>query len=149
MYFVDRGNIQRILEYFNRLLGIFTDESWEEPVKELALERIAQNLIESIIDVGNQMIDGFIMRDPGGYEDVIDILQDESVLPTEEAASVREVVGLRKMLVQDYTAVDHRQLIRIVEKNAGALKRFPERITGYLEQELGPVSAFTPDHRKE
>lgn len=32
----------------------------------LALERTASVLIEAVIDVGNQMIDAFIMRDPGG-----------------------------------------------------------------------------------
>ena len=37
-------------------------------------------VIESIIDVGNTMIDGFIMRDPGGYEDIIDIMEDEKVI---------------------------------------------------------------------
>ncbi|GAA3319942.1 hypothetical protein GCM10020331_028930 [Ectobacillus funiculus] len=29
------------------------------------------------LDVGNAIIDGFIMRDPGSYEDIIDILVDE------------------------------------------------------------------------
>ncbi|WP_100487411.1 type VII toxin-antitoxin system HepT family RNase toxin [Sporolactobacillus pectinivorans] len=149
MYFVDRSNIKKILDYLGRLLEIFDRENWNTSVAELALERIAQNLIESIIDVGNQMIDGFIMRDPGGYEDVIDILEDESVLPHEEASSIRQVVGLRKMLVQDYTAIDHGLLITVIEKNAAALKQFSARVTAYLEQELGPVSAFTPERKKE
>ena len=29
------------------------------------------------------MIDGFIMRDPGGYEDIIDIMEDEKVITKE------------------------------------------------------------------
>ena len=33
-----------------------------------------------MMDVGNLMIDGFIMRDPGSYEDIIDILIDEKVI---------------------------------------------------------------------
>ena len=35
--------------------------------------------MESMMDVGNLMIDGFIMRDPGSYEDIIDILVDEKL----------------------------------------------------------------------
>ena len=31
------------------------------------------------------MIDGFIMRDPGSYEDIIDIMEDERVITTEMA----------------------------------------------------------------
>ena len=32
-------------------------------------------LIESSVDIGNMIIDGFILRDPGNYKDVIDILE--------------------------------------------------------------------------
>lgn len=38
-----------------------------------------------MLDVGNAVIDGFIMRDPGSYEDIIDILQDEKVISEEKA----------------------------------------------------------------
>ena len=47
---------------------------------QLALERMVQISIDSVLDVGNAMIDGFIMRDPGSYEDIIDILLDEKVI---------------------------------------------------------------------
>ena len=34
-------------------------------------------LIESSVDIGNMIIDAFILRDPGNYKDVIDILELE------------------------------------------------------------------------
>lgn len=145
MYFVDRRKIGRTLNYMDSLLDLFERDGWDSPTAHLALERLAQILIESMIDVGNQMIDGFIMRDPGGYEDVIDILEDESVLPSEDASAIREVVRLRKMLVQEYTAVDHEKVRRVLTERLVPLKRFSAHITEYLENELGPVSAFSPD----
>ena len=42
------------------------------------------------------MIDGFIMRDPGSYEDIIDIMEDERVITTEMAVPLKKVIELRK-----------------------------------------------------
>ncbi|RYM06188.1 DUF86 domain-containing protein [Sporolactobacillus sp. THM7-7] len=147
MYFVDRQKIAQTLVYMNRLLDTFNREKWESAVEQLALERLAQNLIESVIDVGNQMIDGFIMRDPGGYEDIIDILEDESVLPQRDAAAIKEVIRFRKMLVQHYMDVDHKALQRTIAEHWNALKRFSEHVQKYLETELGPLSAFMPNDK--
>ena len=54
------------------------------------------------MDVGNLIIDGFIMRDPGSYEDIIDIFVDEKVITTDMEAPLKAVVGLRKMLVSEF-----------------------------------------------
>ena len=53
-----------------------------------------------MLDVGNSMIDGFIMRDPGSYDDIIDILEDEKVITTEMSESYKRVVPLRKNFQQ-------------------------------------------------
>lgn len=148
MYFVDRKAILHQLDYLNRLLTLYPEGGWQTLSGKLALERLVQNTIESIIDVGNKMIDGFIMRDPGGYEDIIDILEDETVLPHTEAESLRKVIDLRRILVQNYTDVDHALLEKVMDENIRALKAFAGRITDYLEKELGPVSAFTPEKKK-
>lgn len=146
MYFVDRQKISRTLAYLDDILALFEKETnWESDVNQLALERLAQNIIESIIDVGNHMIDGFIMRDPGSYEDIIDILVDEKVIPKDEEESFKAVIQLRKPLVQSYTSIDHQKLHTVLAQHLLPLKRFPEHVAGYLEQELGPVSAFAPN----
>lgn len=150
MYFVDRHKMGHILNYFDRLLEVFESGHWNDnEIRRLCLERLTQNLIESLIDVGNQMIDGFIMRDPGGYEDIIAILQDESVIPSQEAEQLGRVVGLRKVLVQQYTDVDHGKLTHVVAENLPALKHFSKRISDYLDQELGPVSAFSAENTEK
>jgi uncharacterized protein YutE (UPF0331/DUF86 family) len=117
-------------------------EAWQE---KMALERITQMIIESIIDVGNMMIDGFIMRDPGSYEDIIDILVDEKVLPQEESDQYKAVIELRKVLVRDYIEIDHHVLTKVLSDNLYPLEKFSERVREYLTNELGPVSAFKND----
>lgn len=145
MYFVDRGKIEETLTFMEAKLSAFAEQSqWKTAIEQAALERIAHTVIESMLDVGNTMIDGFIMRDPGSYEDIIDILEDEQVIEKRAAVSLKAVVALRKMLVQQYTAVDHQEVENVFNDHISALQQFPEQVRQYLTNELGPVSAFKP-----
>ncbi|MFI8688121.1 DUF86 domain-containing protein [Rossellomorea sp. NPDC077527] len=143
MYFVDREKIAEILIYMNEQLTIISrQEQWNATLEKLALERVAHVIIESILDVGNSMIDGFIMRDPGSYEDIIDILLDEKVITDNMSEDLKRLVGQRKPLVQEYTSVDHEALHTIIKEVFPTLTQFPVQVRNYLENELGPVSAF-------
>ncbi|MFC0469629.1 DUF86 domain-containing protein [Halalkalibacter kiskunsagensis] len=148
MYFVDREKIEQTLVYMETLQGQLAQGAISNLTEKLALERATYVVIESIIDVGNSMIDGFIMRDPGGYEDIIDILEDEKVVQAEDAVSLKEVIGLRKQLVQNYSNVDHQQLLETFATHETALLHFPVDVRRYLVEELGPVSAFLPNNNK-
>ncbi|MCF6409064.1 DUF86 domain-containing protein [Pseudalkalibacillus salsuginis] len=146
MYFVDRKKIEVLLRFMNDRLDALQSEEFGETMKDqLFLERISHMVIETIIDVGNKMIDGFIMRDPGSYEDIIDILEDEKVVTSEDAESLKQVIALRKMLVQTYTEVDHKEVEHVLGANLKALNNFPGQVRRYLTEELGPVSAFLPN----
>lgn len=149
MYFVDRSKITKNLAHLNELLSIFEGESnWtDSAVKKLALQRIGHNVMESMMDVGNVMIDGFIMRDPGSYDDIIDILVDEKVITPEMDAPLKAVVGLRKMIVRDFLQVDDEEIVRVLTESLPMLKQFAPKVEAYLENELGPVSAFLPEEK--
>ncbi|RAS87495.1 DUF86 domain-containing protein [Priestia endophytica] len=143
MYFVDRGRIEKILVHFEEQYALFLHhEKWESELELRALERIGQLLIEGILDVGNDMIDGFIMRDPGSYNDIVDILHDEKVITSEDEGLLKDFIRYRKELVQQYIDINHEELIEALKRNAPVLEAFPTRIRTYLENELGPVSAF-------
>ncbi len=149
MYFVDRKKISVTLTYMKSIVHLIetTPNMTSSDLEKLALERIAQNIIESIVDVGNSMIDGFIMRDPGSYDDIIDILTDEKVITTEMDSPLKNVIALRKMLVRDFMSVNHQQIATVLQNNLDVLKKFPESIEHYLTHELGPVSAFLPEEQ--
>ncbi|EZP75482.1 hypothetical protein H839_15317 [Parageobacillus genomosp. 1] len=143
MYFVDRNKIEETLRYMEKMLCIYKEKAeWDDELSRLALERIAHLVIEAILDVGNAMIDGFIMRDPGSYEDIIDILTDEKVITEEDAKALKAIIAHRKMLVHHYTNVDHKKLLEDMRKYFAALQAYPVAVRTYLENELGPVSAF-------
>ena len=114
----------------------------DKSTREKALERIVHLLVECILDTGHDMIDGVIMRDPGSYDDIMDILVDEKVVPEGEGSQLKKLVSSRKTLVQQYQEVVHHDLLQVISEVEQALEVFPSRIRTYLEQELGPVSAF-------
>ncbi|MBU8611494.1 MULTISPECIES: DUF86 domain-containing protein [Bacillus] len=143
MYFVDRSKIEKTLGFFEHQLALFDSQTdWQSKIGELALQRIGHLLIECILDTGNDMIDGFIMRDPGSYDDIMDILVDEKVVKEKEGAELKKLIAYRKTLVQHYLLADSGELYRLIKAHQTALQDFPKRIRSYLETELGPVSAF-------
>ncbi|SOC41145.1 DUF86 domain-containing protein [Ureibacillus acetophenoni] len=150
MYFVDRNKITLTLNHLEEILNLFKESNdWlNNDVSKLALHRIGHNTIESLMDVGNLIIDGFIMRDPGSYEDIIDILVDEKVITPDMDQPLKEVVGLRKMLVREFISVDNELLLKVLNDNVETLKKFPGHVRNYLENELGPVSAFLPENHE-
>ncbi|MBM7621829.1 uncharacterized protein YutE (UPF0331/DUF86 family) [Bacillus tianshenii] len=143
MYFVDREKMEQTLAYIEENITIYSShQTWDTPVEKKALERIMVSVIEGILDVGNAMIDGFIMRDPGSYEDIIDILEDEKVVPASLAGQLKVLVRLRKTLVQEYLDIDHQDLKTKISEGKDAVMSFCSSVRHYLENELGPVSAF-------
>jgi uncharacterized protein YutE (UPF0331/DUF86 family) len=143
MYFVDREKIEAILVFLEQQINLFLSQSaWKSPLEKAALERLTQMMIESVIDVGNAMIDGFIMRDPGSYEDIIEILTDEKVISIETGKALKQLVQFRKVLVQSYTEIDHEELVKQFGSHLDELALFSTNIRNYLVNELGPVSAF-------
>ncbi|MFP7285583.1 hypothetical protein CHH61_09115 [Shouchella clausii] len=146
MYFVDRQRIEQTLDYMEHLLKMMKEEAFGTSDKDrLALERTASVLIEAVIDVGNQMIDAFIMRDPGGYEDIIDILLDEKVIIDETAAGLKQLIRRRKALVYQYASLKANDVRSWLQESQPSLEAFPPAVRHYLKNELGVITAFLPD----
>lgn len=144
MYFVNRSEIEQTITHIDKLLNEVKDTTtFSSNIEKLGLERLIHLVIESILDVGNLMIDGFIMRDPGSYHDIIDILIDEKVIPLKEENNYKSFIDTRQMLVQDYLAIDHTYLNEVLFSNIDVLKQFSTHIRTYLTNELGVANAFS------
>ncbi|QGH34221.1 DUF86 domain-containing protein [Gracilibacillus salitolerans] len=143
MYFVDMRKMNETLDYFDQTLTLVKENKFQSSIEHMALERITHLLIECILDVGNMMIDGFIMRDPGSYLDIIHILVDETVIPENENRAYETIIGLRKTLVQDYKQIEHEQLQSVLDENIETLNKFSTHIRTYLATEMGVANTFT------
>lgn len=120
MYFVDRHKIENTLNFLEEEPAALSNAGrMDFRRRKKALERIGHTLIECILDIGNDMIDGFIMRDPGSYDDIMDILTDEKVVSQAEGDSLKHLIAYRKTLVQDYLNVNHEELEEPAQQACG------------------------------
>lgn len=145
MYFVDREKINQTLNLMETMLAQYEGLDGSPFTLELAKQRMAVLLMEGVIDVGNSMIDGFIMRDPGSYEDIVEILLDERVLDAQTAEATKALVGLRSYYVREFVVADAKPFDLWMTESKQAFEAFPDKVRRYLEAELGPVSAFLPE----
>ncbi|WP_088014951.1 DUF86 domain-containing protein [Gottfriedia acidiceleris] len=149
MYFVNRQNILDRIEIINSMFEFYASYSHpKNKTEELALERMTHLLIDSMLDIGNTMIDGFIMRDPGSYDDIIDILMDEKVITASIGESIKKLIPIRKHLLQDYTSSITEKIVMTLSENIEAYKEFPVAVQAFLDKELGVINAFSSDEEK-
>ncbi|WP_134684147.1 DUF86 domain-containing protein [Brevibacillus migulae] len=142
MYDINTARIEDRLTHMDRMLTALSQLTLqngqgitEKPIELLAMERALHTCIEAIVDVGNDMIDGFIMRDPGSYADVVEILRDEKVLTDVQAKQLTEVVEFRRQLVNEYTKVPAADMAKLVEKSVEVLGQFAPAVRSYIQKE--------------
>lgn len=144
MYDVNVSKIESILAHIDEA-AIVLDKLVQAGEKEFRTNRVAfyasqrllHIMIESIADVGNLLIDGFIMRDPGSYQDIIDILWDERVFPKDYGQQLYELSGQRKAFVQDAYKLTTDQLYAWSSSALPEIQQFSKWVREYLKQELG------------
>ncbi|OFJ79122.1 DUF86 domain-containing protein [Staphylococcus sp. HMSC056G08] len=144
MYFVDKDKLTYKLNYLQKL----TEDYSENKENHYAFERIAQMLIESSVDIGNMVIDSFVLRDPGNYKDVIDILELEGVISKETQQGINQTVDVRKRFVHQYDQLDTKDLIPLFDASLKDYERFIDEVINFLNNENVPVTAFGKGDQK-
>jgi uncharacterized protein YutE (UPF0331/DUF86 family) len=138
-------NVEKIEEHLSYLERVLTDSAPvikedtnvpQDAITRLALERVLHIALETIADVGNYLIDGFIMRDPGSYEDIVDILEDETVIGKDMATALKAIVTMRKKLITHYTTVNQQEVYTLLHTYTAQLQQFPTCVRDYLRKEL-------------
>ncbi|MFE1627626.1 DUF86 domain-containing protein [Brevibacillus reuszeri] len=143
MYDVNTKRIDQVLAHMNRMLDLLeklgergAEAVLSDEVAALAMERALHLSIEGIVDVGNALIDGFIMRDPGSYSDVVEIMRDEQVITDEQAVMLTRLTEFRKHLVNEYTSVPAAKMYALAIDATPALRQFDPRVRAFLKKEL-------------
>ncbi len=143
MYDVDVNKLNRIFTYTNHLLNdthvlfeqIKQDKS-PSTIPLLAAQRILLIYFEVFTDVANILIDGFVMRDPGGYEDMVDILDDEQVITADTSNLLRQLVQFYRQSVKNYIDFDLDDTASLFLKLYPSLHSFSEEVLAYVHKEL-------------
>jgi uncharacterized protein YutE (UPF0331/DUF86 family) len=144
MYYINHGQIQERLEFVPVITGVFRELHLvckQELVNGRMTENFAQEralhlAIEVITDVGSLLIDGFMMRDASSYEDIIEILHQERVIPVDEVEMYRQLVGMRRSLTQHYMSWDRGKIRSDLVLLATILERFPQHVKAFIQNEF-------------
>lgn len=99
-------------------------------------------LIESSVDIGNMIIDAFILRDPGNYKDVIDILELEGVISKDTQNHINDTVEIRKQFAHHYTELEVETLVPLFDTSIPYYRQFVKEVTQFLKKENVPITAF-------
>lgn len=143
MYQLDRekvasylGAMEKALQLLGRIRSLEEEEFCRDVTLCYAAERCIHICIEVIADVGNLLIDGFVMRDPGSYEDIVQILREEQVLDNRTAEGLKEVVALRRPLIQSYADADYPSLHQLIKNHYQSLQQFSVKVNHYIQRNL-------------
>ena len=140
MYFVDKQLLIERLDYIEHLSRELPD------VNGYALERVCHMLIEATVDVGNMIIDGFILRDPGSYSDVMDIMATEKVISDEKRDIIVKTFEWRNTLLREYTSIDHKALKEDFKDALDTYAKFKVDVYQFFETENQAITAYGQKH---
>lgn len=146
MYRIDRERLGRLLDFLPVLAeGCRALAARPEPadeaerlVRSLAQERLLHLAAEAVTDIGGLLIDGFLMRDAAGYEDIVEVLKGEGVVGEAAAAFWIDLIRRRRELVRDYVSVGRDgRLHPCVPRLPAELESFAADVRAFLRKELG------------
>ncbi len=144
---VDRDKI----ETFIRHLGQYT--SYLRDVAGLELEEFLNNphaigsaryylqvAIETCLNIANHIIASQRLRAPRDYRDTFTVLHEASILPDDLTRTMRELAGLRNLLVHLYWDVDDRMVYEGIRAELKDFAAYVECIQSYLDRLASPTS---------
>ncbi|MEM1944773.1 MAG: DUF86 domain-containing protein [Nitrososphaerota archaeon] len=97
-----------------------------------AAERYLQTAIESIIDIGNEIISSLQLRRPERYRDIPYILSESQIIPREHADTIALMIGLRNLLVHDYASVNREMVYEFLQTRLEDFETFMKDISRWL-----------------
>jgi uncharacterized protein YutE (UPF0331/DUF86 family) len=117
----------RELRELSRPNAIPTDK-----VQQRFAEHTLQIAIQATLDVASHIVSDERLGEPRTNRELVDLLERHGWLPTELAATMRRMVGVRNILVHGYADVDIAVVQEIVERRLGDLLQFASAIRARL-----------------
>ena len=138
---VDRQTVARKLEYLRRQLGelggvplLALEVLHAEVEKRLAVERLLELCIQSIIDISRLLVSLEDWRDMGDERDALLLLADRKVIPSALADRLLQAKGFRNVLVHEYVEIELTLLHGHLRDDGEDLWAFARCLADYLQR---------------
>ncbi|MCJ7667838.1 MAG: DUF86 domain-containing protein [Anaerolineae bacterium] len=99
-----------------------------------AAERYLQLAIESVIDIGNEIISSLQLRRPERYREIPHILAEAKIIPNEFADRIAQMIGFRNLLVHDYAIINKALEHEFLKTRLPDFKSFMKHIVDWLKE---------------
>jgi uncharacterized protein YutE (UPF0331/DUF86 family) len=126
------AKMRQYLMYLEELRKASLDEFKGDFRLSGSAERYLQVAIESVIDVGNEIISTLQLRRPERYRDISYILSEASIIPRGFADSVASMISFRNLLVHDYASLDLDLVYNFLQTRLGDFELFMRYIASWL-----------------
>lgn len=137
---VNHTKVERQLELIKEYLN-FLQEIQSLPEEEFAAsrrdfhsaERCLQLATECLINIGNHIISDQGLRAPKDYADIFKVLAENSILLTEDALTLKQMVQFRNRLVHVYWDIEPKVLWQIIQEELGDIERCARNLAKYAQ----------------
>lgn len=119
--------IRSLVDQLESLAPVTPERMVAEPVIGLAVERVLTQLVELAFGINGHVAVARLDRAPDSYRGSFELAAEAGLITAELAAALTPSVGLRNVLVHNYTAVD-RQVV------SAAVPLAVEQYGAYVQQ---------------
>lgn len=109
------------------------EDAWETDLTwRLAAERALHTSCEYMTDISSLIIDALVMRDPGGYADILKVLVEERVFDENWFEKMQGVFEFRSQLLRNHDTVAPQQVRLAIAQYSPLLPAFKASVEDYL-----------------
>jgi uncharacterized protein YutE (UPF0331/DUF86 family) len=105
---------------------------WDEPTQRWAAERALHVAVECVVDAANEIIDALVMRDPGGYADILRVIAEEEVVDNAWFEQFLSVISFRERLIRKYRQLTPEEVRDAVAESTPLFAPYVAAIRSYL-----------------
>ncbi len=130
------AKIDELDGYLKELRGVTPAEfsRYQRTEIKRSCERLLQLSVECTIDICKLMVSGLRSGLPADENDLFDKLRNEDVIPEETARLLKEMRGLRNILVHEYADINDELVFEKATTKLTDFARFKEGILNYLKR---------------
>lgn len=135
---------ERIFDKLDELKDYLRDLEEDLPQKESvylqgrtqrrACEKDFELICETLVDICNLLISGKELGKPADNKDSVDKLIKNSIIPQDLGDRIKNMLGLRNLLVHKYAKIDDTQVYTHFKNETSDIYEFLEKINEFLEK---------------
>lgn len=108
-------------------------EKKEDWTQKLAAERALYIAVELMTNAASDIIDAMVMRDPGGYSDILLVLVEEKILSQSLFEQLLPLIDLRTRLLRELARIPNADIFFALQSQRGYLRNFCKQLRSYME----------------